>query len=51
MEKKKYVFPWSQTMSVQIQTNWMSSGAVDTISDSGLPGLESDDTTLGWIDD
>ena len=51
MKKKTYVSPWSRSRSVQLQFNWMSSGSVDTVSDSGLPSLENDNDTLGWIDD
>ena len=50
MEKKEYVFPWSQVRSIRLQFNAMSPASVDTISDSGLPSLESDDNTLGWLD-
>ena len=51
MKKKEYVFPWSSVQLIRLQDNWMASALVNTISDEGLPGLESDDTTLGWIDD
>ena len=50
MQKKEYISPWGRVRPIQLQFNAMSAGAVDNVSDQGLPGLESDNTTLGWID-
>ena len=50
MKKKVYIAPWNWTTLVQFQSNVMSAGTVDSISDNGLPKLESDDSTLDWID-
>ena len=51
MEKKNYVFPRSHVMKIWLQDNWMASGSVTSVSDQGLPDLDVDDTTLGWLDD
>ena len=50
MKKKVYVSPLSRIRSIQLEFNAMSPAAVDTVSDQGLPGLTSDDSTLGWLD-
>ncbi len=50
MKKKEYIFPWNRIAEVRFQSNVMSAGTVDSISDNGLPKLDSDDSTLDWID-
>lgn len=50
MKKKMYVSPLSQIHAIRLQQGAMSPAPVDTIYDEGLPGLDADDTTLGWID-
>ena len=51
MKKKNYSSPWSSVKALRLQANAMSPASVDTISDEGLPSLDQDDTTLGWIND
>ena len=50
MKKKEYTSPWSKERLIRLQFNAMSPATVDTITDDGLPQLDSDDTTLGWIE-
>ena len=51
MKKKVYLSPWSQERELRLQFNAMSPAVVDTVSDNGLPQLDSDDNTLGWLDE
>ncbi len=51
MKKKVYLSPWSQERELRLQFNAMSPAVVDSISDNGLPQLDSDDNTLGWLDE
>ena len=51
MKKKVYLSPWSQDRELRLQFNAMSPAVVDTVSDNGLPQLDSDDNTLGWLDE
>ena len=50
MKKKEYITPWSKERLIRLQFNAMSPAVVDSISDDGLPQLDSDDNTLGWIE-
>lgn len=50
MEKKTYLSPLSRKRDLRLQCNVMSAGSTDRVHDNGLPGLDSDGSTLDWID-
>ena len=49
MEKKSYASPRSKELATCRLLNAMSPAPVDSLNDQGLPSLESDNTTLDWI--
>jgi hypothetical protein len=50
MKKSLYVSPRIEQRMLRLQCNVMSEGSTDNVHDNGLPGLESDGSTLNWFD-